>query len=127
MDQDDTNPRSWARALPGLSGSGPPAPGAVADRAHPAGVLRDRVPVDGAVRRVALSADRRRAVSHAGEALVEGDADAVRRRRRDRNDPDLRVRVAVAGLRRELRQRLRPGLLARGVLVLRRGDLHRDL
>ena len=61
------------------------------------------------------------------QALDEGDGRAVRRRGRDRHDPQLRDGPAVAGLHRHVRQRLRARLRDRGLLVLPRGDLHRDL
>ena len=63
----------------------------------------------------------------AGPALVEGDGRAVRRRRRDRHDPQLRAGPAVAELHGDVRRRLRARLRDRGLLVLPRGDLHRDL
>ena len=74
-----------------------------------------------------LPAHRRPALPHARQALVEGDGRAVRRRRRHRHDPLLRDGPAVAGLHGHVRRRVRPRLRARGLLVLRRGDLHRDL
>ena len=79
------------------------------------------------LRRVALPADRRRDLPHARQALVEGDDRPVRRRRRDRDDPLLRDGPAVAELHGHVRRRLRAGLRPGGLLVLRRGDLHRDL
>ena len=53
--------------------------------------------------------------------------DAVRHRRRDGHDPLVRVRPAVARLHGHVRRRVRPRLRAGGRVVLRRGDLHRDL
>ena len=70
---------------------------------------------------------RRSALPDAGAPLVEGDDRAVRRGRRDGDDPQLRDGSAVARVHGPLRRRLRARLRARGVLVLRRGDLHRDL
>ena len=63
----------------------------------------------------------------AGPPLVEGHARPVRRRRGHRNDPLLRDGVAVARLHGRVRRRVRPGLRARGLFVLRGGDLHRHL
>ena len=54
-------------------------------------------------------------------------ARAVRRRGRHRHDPQLRDGAAVAELHRHLRQRVRARVRDRGLLVLPRGDLHRDL
>ena len=101
--------------------------GAVARRAHPARLLRDRVPGARALRRVALPPHRRPALPDARDALVEGDDHAVRGRRRDRHDPQLRVRPALAAVHGVVRERLRARLRVRGLLVLPRGDLHRDL
>ena len=112
---------------PGLPAPGAADAGAVVRGAHPARLLRDRVPGARAVRRVALPAHRRPALPDARQALVEGDDRAVRRRRRHRHDPQLRVRPALARLHGDVRERLRPRLRARGLLVLPRGDLHRDL
>ena len=70
----------------------------------PLGVLRDRVPGDGAVRRVALPAHRRPAVPHARAALDAGDGRAVRGRRDHRHDPQLRDGAAVAELHRHVRR-----------------------
>ena len=51
---------------------GAPDAGAVARRAHPAGVLRHRLPRDGPVRRGAVPAHRRPDLQGARQALVEG-------------------------------------------------------
>ena len=79
------------------------------------------------LRRVAAPAHRRRGLPRARAALVEGDARPVRRRSRHGHDPELRAGPAVAELHGDVRRRLRPRLHDRGHLVLRRGDLHRDL
>ena len=79
----------------------------VVHRPHPAGLLRDRLPGDGAVPRGPLAAHRRPALQGAGQALVEGDADPVRHRRRDRHDPLVRDGAAVAGVHGHLRRRVR--------------------
>ena len=108
-------------------GARAPDAGAVARRPHPDRLLRDRVPRDVPVRRGAVPADGRRDLQGARQALVEGGAGAVRRRGRDRDDPVVRVRAAVAGLHGDVRRGVRDRVRARGHLVLRRGDLHRDL
>ena len=101
--------------------------GALAGRPHPAGLLRDRVPGDGAVPRGPLAANRRPDLPGARAALVEGDADPVRGRRRDRHDPLVRARPAVAAVHGAVGRGLRLRVRAGGRLVLHRGDLHRDL
>src|SRR4051812_4768551 len=70
----------WDR--PGLSAAGQADAGALLCGAHTACLLRDRVPNTGVVRRVALLAHGRRALSDVGEALDEGDGGAVRGRGR---------------------------------------------
>src|SRR5215210_6559204 len=62
----------------GIPARGAADAGAVAGGAHPAGLLRDRVPRDRPLRRVAGAAHRRPRLPATGEALVEGDADPVR-------------------------------------------------
>ena len=101
--------------------------GALAHRAHPAGVLRHRVPGSGSRRRIPVPAHRRPALPHARQALVADHARAVRRGRRHRHDLVFRARAAVAGVDAGLRERVRPGLHARGLLVLPRSHLHRHL
>jgi hypothetical protein len=112
---------------PALSTSRAPDAGALVRGPHSARLLRHGVRRARAVRGVAVLADRRSALPRARHALVEGDARAVRGRRRHGHDPELRARAPVAGLHGCVRRRVRPGVRARGLLVLRRGDLHRDL
>jgi hypothetical protein len=112
---------------PALPVRGAADAGAVARRAHPSGVLRHRLPSPRAVRRVPLSAHRRPAMADAGETLVADHARTVRGGRRHRHDLVLRARAAMAGVDAGLRQRVRAGLHAGGVLLLHRSHLHRDL
>ena len=119
--------RRAGRARRARRARGAPDAGAFARRAHPDRLLRDRVPGDVPVRPRALPAHGRAALQGARQALVEGRADPVRDRRGDRHDPLVRVRPAVAGLHGHVRRRVRARLRPRGRLVLRRGDLHRDL
>src|SRR4029453_14923696 len=65
--------------------------------------------------------------SHAGAAVVEGHARAVRRRCRDGDDPQLRARLALAQFHGDVRVGFWAGLYGRGDLVLPGGDLHRYL
>src|ERR1700733_2007836 len=74
---------------PALPVRGAADAGAVAFRAHSAGVLRHRVPRARAVRRVALPADRGPTVPDPGAAVVADHAGAVRGRGGDRHDPVL--------------------------------------
>jgi hypothetical protein len=112
---------------PALPVRGAADAGALARRAHPAGVFRHRVPRSRPRRRIPVPANRRPALPHARQALVADHARAVRRGRRHRHDPVFRTRAAVAGVDAGLRERVRPRLHARGLLVLPRSHLHRHL
>src|SRR5215213_2458722 len=117
-------PRAGARPGPaGLPARGAPDAGAVIRGAHPACLLRRRLPGARARDGVARPPPRRQPAAGAGPALVEGDDRRVRDRRRDRDDPVVRARPAVAAVHGHLRRRVRAGLRARGLLVLPRGDL----
>ena len=70
---------------------------------------------------------RRPRVPDARAALDAGDGGAVRGRGDHRHHPELRDGAAVAELHRHVRQRVRPRVRDRGLLVLHGGDLHRDL
>ena len=120
--------RSRARTGPaGVPAGGAADAGDVVRGAHPARLLRRRVPGARRVRRVAPPPHRRPAVPHARAPLDARHGRAVRRRRRDRHDPVVRAGDAVAGLHGDVRVRLRARVRARGLLLLPRGDLHRDL
>src|SRR4051812_18895529 len=126
----NNRPRDGGGASAGPAGvpaRGAADAGALVRRAHPAGLLRDRVPRDGAVRRVALPPHGRRGLSDDRAALDAGDGRAVRRRRDHRHDPLVRDGPAVAAVHGHLRERVRARLRDRGLLVLHGGDLHRDL
>ena len=110
-----------------LPAAGPADAGAVVLGAHPARLFRDRLPDVAVVRGVAVSAQRRSALSDARASLDERDGRSVCRGCGDRDDPQLRDGVALAGLHRELRQCLRARLRRGGLLVFPRGDLHRHL
>src|SRR5260370_26286398 len=97
----------WERDAPvGCGHSGGPAvpvrgaadAGAVAGRAHSAGLLRPRAPGPGAVRRVAVPAHPRSAVPAAGPALVRSPAPAVRRLRTHPPHVVLPARPSCAGV-----------------------------
>src|SRR5918999_5034207 len=111
----------------GVPASGTPDAGHVVHGPHPARLLRHRLPGDGPVPRGALAAHARPALQGARPALVQGHADPVRDRRRDRHDPLVRDGPAVARVHGHVRGGVRPRLRDRGLLVLPRGDLHRDL
>jgi hypothetical protein len=64
---------------------------------------------------------------NAGAAMVTGRLDAVRRGCDHGNGVQFRDGVAVAELHGDVSERVRPGVRDRGLLVLRRGDLHRYL
>ncbi len=109
-----------------------PARRARADGFHPRLPHRPRLPRRGAAgdhprRQLHRAETRRRRRDGAGAALVQGDGGDLRRRRRHRHRAQLRVRTAVAALHGPLRLRLRDRLRDRGDLLLRRGDLPRDL
>src|SRR4029077_2403631 len=67
----------WSRGRSAVPVRGAPDAGALAGRAHPAGVLRHRLPRPGPVRRVAVPAHRGPAVPDAGPALVQDHAGPV--------------------------------------------------
>ena len=115
------------RQRPGVPVPGAADAGALVRRAHSARLLRGRLPGVRRLRRVAAPADGRRRLPRARPSLVQGDARALRRRRRHGHDPELRDGIAVAELHGHVRRRVRTRLHDRGDLVLRRGDLHRDL
>src|SRR5579859_54910 len=88
-----TDGRQPAVPLPGAADAG-----AVAGRAHPAGVLRHRVPRARPRRRVPVPAHGRSALPDPRQALVADHAGAFRGRRRHGHHPLLRAWAALAGL-----------------------------
>src|SRR5688500_15468646 len=77
----DTPARTGRRAgLPGVPAGGAADAGTLTRGAHPAGLLRDLLPGDGAVRGVAAPSHGQPGVPGARKALVEGDAGPVRGR-----------------------------------------------
>ena len=75
----------------------------------------------------AVPAHRRPGLPHARQAVVQGDAGALRRRGRAGTILSFELGILWPEFMARVRGRLRAGLRARGLLVLHRGDLHRDL
>ena len=101
--------------------------GIVVCGAHSIGLLRDLASRHGLIRRVAVSAFGRSGLPDAGPAMVTRHVDPLRGGCDHRNGVEFRDGAAVAELHRDIRERVRPRVRDRGLLVLHRGDLHRYL
>ena len=105
----------------------PDADGGLAGLAHRLLVPGRRLPGDGDVRRVARSPHRRRRAARARPHVGQGDGRALRRGCGVGHAAHLRDGHPVARPDEHLRGDLRVPVRARGLLVLHRGDLRRDL